>query len=280
MFCPSGHCLCRTIQSESTRIWNDLQDAETLNSPIHEDTVTQTFALTLNRQHGGQNRVHIFGRAEEAKNGSDFLWLFFSADGTRHFRVAVQAKRLYPDGTYNAFKVSQAKSVTSFASSIAAFPIYIFYNSIRFPRRNYSSRSMFRRHFPLHSFETDPARDIGAIYVPAGALRDLSVRKLTPKHIARKFIPLWHPFCNCDFPIPTSPLDDLAERFTYWGETLDRDVPGCRDTDQVLRRWMAGERMTDGQLEDALRVGTEASLDGFLPSFVVGTRLRNRGPSK
>ena len=30
MFCPSGHCLCRTLQSESTRIWNDLQDAETV----------------------------------------------------------------------------------------------------------------------------------------------------------------------------------------------------------------------------------------------------------
>ena len=125
MFCPSGHCLCRTLQSESTRIWNDLQDAETLNSPIHEDTITQMLALNLNRQHGGQNRVHLFGRAEEAQNGSDFLWLFFSSDLARHFRVAVQAKRLYPGGKYGAFKTAQALTMYAYARSISAASVYV-----------------------------------------------------------------------------------------------------------------------------------------------------------
>ena len=104
MFCPSGFCICRTVQLESIRIWNDLQDAETFNSPLHEDSITQTLALSLNRQHGGQNRVHLFNRAEESKNGSDFLWIFFSSDLARLFRVAVQGQTSIPEWQVRGFQ--------------------------------------------------------------------------------------------------------------------------------------------------------------------------------
>ena len=116
MFCPSGHCLCRTVRSESTRIWNDLQDAETLNSLIHEDTITQTFALTLNRQHSDQSRVHVFNRTVEARNGSDFLWFSIDSNRDRFFLAAVQAKRLYRSGKYDAFKKRQVMDIIRYTN--------------------------------------------------------------------------------------------------------------------------------------------------------------------
>ena len=165
MSCPSGHCLCRTVQLESIRIWNDLQDAETLNSPVHEDTITQTFALTLNRQHGGQCRVHLFGLTEESKNGSDFLWVFFSPNLARHFRVAVQAKRLYRNGKYEAFKVAQAQAMDAYARSILAASVYVFYNFMPFRRGYYGFRGR-RRCVDRRMLYFDHGRDLGAIYVP------------------------------------------------------------------------------------------------------------------
>ena len=259
---------------ESIRIWNDLQDAETLNSPVHEDTITQTLALTLNRQHGGQSRVHLFGRTEESKNGSDFLWVFFSPDLVRHFRVAVQAKRLYPSGGYEAFKVAQAQTTDTYARSIFAASVYVFYNFMPFRRGYYSFRGQ-RRCEDRRILDFDHGRDLGAIYVPTEDILKLSDRSLSARHIAGIFLPLWHPFCVCNSSKASSPLDELAERFTYRDETEGRDTPECLDTDPGLRRWMERGRTEEESIEDLFRVSSVHPSEDFTPSFVMGIRLRD-----
>ncbi len=274
MSCPSGHCICRTVQAESVRIWNDLQDAKTLNSPVHEDTITQTLALTLNRQHGGQCRVHLFGRTEESKNGSDFLWVFFSPDLAEHFRVAVQAKRLYPSGRYEAFKVAQAQTMDVYARSILAASVFVLYNFMPF-RRGYYGFGGQRRCVDRRILDFDHGRDLGAIYVPTQDILKVSDRNLSARHIAGIFLPLWYPFCDCDSSKASSPLGELAERFTYWGETEGRDAPECLDTNQGLRRWMEGGRVEEGSIEDLFRVSSVHPSEDFTPSFVMGTRLRD-----
>ena len=55
--------------------------------PYHEDTVTQSMALHLNRWHPGENRVHVFGRIAEEKNGSDFSGFF------DHFPISPEQPR-------------------------------------------------------------------------------------------------------------------------------------------------------------------------------------------
>lgn len=274
MFCPSGHCLCRTVQLESIRIWNDLQDAETLNSPLYEDTITQTFALCLNRQHSGQNRVYLFSRAKEAENGSDFLWLFFSSDLTRHFRVAVQAKRLYPSGIYYAFNGAQAHTMYGYAGSISALPVFVFYNFMPFRRGYYRFRGP-RRYVPRRTLGLDHGRDLGAIYVPADDILRLSVQSLSDKHIAGVFLPLWHPFCVCDSAKAPSPLDQLADRFKHRADSEDHEAVGCLETDQPLRQWMVEGVIGDRTIEDLFRIDRDQPSDGFTPSFVMGTRLEN-----
>ena len=274
MFCPSGFSLCRTLQLESTRIWNDLQDAETFNSPLHEDSITQTLALNFNRQHGGQNRVHLFSRAKESKNGSDFLWLFFSSDLARHFRVAVQAKRLYPSGKYDAFKKAQACTIYDYAQSISAVSVYVFYNFFPFHLGYYAFNG--RRRYAYHDIlGFDHGRDLGAIFVPTEDILKLSTPSLSAKDIAGTFLPLWHPFCGCDQPEARSPLDELAERFTRWGAAEDRDVPVCQETNPQLKRWMEGGRIDEGSLEDLFRMNSVLPYEGFTPSFVMGTRITN-----
>lgn len=275
MYCPSGHCLCRTVQLESIRIWNDLQDAGILESPLHEDTITQTLALSLNRKHGGQNRVHLFSRAEESKNGSDFLWVFFNSDLTRNFRVAVQAKRLYPGGRYEAFELTQARTLDAYARSISAVSVYVFYNFVPFLRGYYAIKGR-RRYVYDGAWCFDRARDLGAIYVPTDDILRLSVSSLSSKNIAGTFRPLWQAFCTCESPKIQSPLDELAERFTPWRDAEERTAPGCQETDQRLRRWMEGGRIEEGTIEDLFAVSSVRPSEGFSPTFIMGTQLTVR----
>lgn len=272
MFCPTGHCLCRTVQSESIRIWNDLQDADKLNSPIHEDTVTQIFALTLNRQHSSQNRVHIFGRKEENKNGSDFLWILFSADLSRNFRLAVQAKRLYQDGKYKVFTNSQVCNIITYAKLIGAVPVYVFYNYWPFRSQYYASIN-HRLYFGPHGLGFDHARDFGAIYVHAEDMQKLSARDLSPKHIVGRFLPLWYPFCYCELSKAPTPLGELAGRFTNWIDSEDGGPPKCQETEQSLKLWMEGRSIEDELLDKMLLLRADQASEAFVPSFILGTRL-------
>lgn len=267
--CPLGHCLCRTVQSESARIWNDLQDAQMLNSPIHEDTITQNFALTLNRQHTGENRVHLFNRAAERQNGSDFLWLFFSGDLSRHFRVAVQAKRLYPDGTYSAFKRAQGEAMQSYAASIAAQPIYLFYN---FQPPGAAPHLRFHQYHRMILMILGGGQDFGATYVPTDLILDITTTSLSFSDIERWHIPLWIPFCNCNSGRPPDPLGGLANSFRGEVETTTRPIVDILETSEELFAWMSGKAAREGMLDEMFSP-EEASSDNFTPSFICGTRL-------
>jgi hypothetical protein len=281
VYCPKGHCLCRTVQSESARIWNDLQDAETYNSPIHEDTITQTFALKMNRQHAAETRVHQFTGAQEKKNGSDFLWLFFNSSYSQHFRVAVQAKRLYPNGKYAAFKQSQATKLVRYASSKQALPIYALYNYSPFFSSILSSniymagakKNVWRRRI-LSGWH--PTVNCGAIYVSANWIINSGKTTLTPRDVLSFFKPLWFPLCTCMSSFTSDPLDVLAASFQQNAGSEDTRNLRPIATSEPLEKWMSGRLTEDSEIEEAFLGEQESTSDpdgAFRPSFVIGMQL-------
>ena len=183
MYCPYGHSLCRTLQGQSRQVWNDLQDAETLGVPYHENTITQLLALHLNRFHPRENQVYIFDQNTEGRNGSDFLWLFFDRNLSLYFPVAVQAKRLYPCGRYKAFKSDQVGKIKRYAHKIDGQAIYLTYN---YPCVSSSLWKVWVNLRPSRSL--DYQRDLGLLYCYANDVENVHDRKLKPADFAHNLL--------------------------------------------------------------------------------------------
>ena len=273
--CPSGHCLCHTIQEESIRIWNDLEDAQKFLSPIHEDTITQTLVLNLNRMHSGHSRVRISTRSEEARNGSDFVWLFFSPDLSKHIRLAVQAKRLYSSGKYEAFKANQANKIQNYAKSIQGTSAYVFYNHTPFLRAyNDKGGGNWYWHRFRYLLGSDCMRHFGSIYVRTEDILNLKGPNLSANEIVNVFCPLWHPFCICDEPKRrVSVLENFAERFNSGSNAAANNTPEILKTSKLARLWMSGERIDEVSIEELLELSEDRYSEGFAPSYILGTRL-------
>ena len=278
MYCPSGHCLCRTMQARSRKIWNDLHDAATLETPYHEDTVTQTLALHLNRHHSRENRVHVFDRTIEGKNGSDFIWLFFSHNKMRYFPVAIQAKRLYADGRYRAFKAHQVKKIRNYASVAGALPVYMTYNyppflhNCRFLPHFWRSGQPFGRAMSLvWPRRLDYQRDLGLLFFHADQVAKVKDGQLDSIGVAKIGFPMWKPFCNCFLSRLGDPLTDLRDGFAAQSEDADSSTLGLRETPAALRSWITGEAVEERVLEREMRVDETTEDDGFYPSFMIGT---------
>jgi len=273
MFCPSGHCLCRTLQGQSTQVWNDLQDAEKYGTPYHEDTVTQSLALHLNRYHPAENRVHIFGRAAKSKNGSDFIWLFFDHSLHRYFPVAVQAKRLYPNGRYDAFKTHQVDKIRSYAAVIGGVPIYLVYHYPKALPGLWKGWHHGRPAWPVRGL--DYPRDLGLVYVHADHVVGIKDGKLVPDDIAPHCFPMWTPFCQCHGIGHSDPLEAFWINLIGLMRASDpRETPdGPAEPHPMLRSWMSGEEVRDEGLMDVLRLYDIVDVQGFSPSFVMGTTI-------
>ena len=273
MYCPSGHCLCRTMQARSRQVWDDLQDAEALGTPYHEDTVTQSLALHLNRYHPGENRVHVFTRSKEGKNGSDFIWIFFDHDLRRYFYIAVQAKRLYKNGRYDAFKVDQVKKIRRYAQVAGALPIYLTYNYPPVLRGLWAEWRQRRRQWPIRAL--DYQRDLGLIYFHVRYAENVQDGQLSANDIAQSGRPMWSVFCTCNSACTGDALKDLREALIAQAD--DADTPGgvLHETPPALRTWKSGETVQEQQLLEPFGLHERAPEHGFSPSFMLGTTLGN-----
>ena len=271
MYCPSGHCLCRTMQARSRQIWDDLQDAEILKSPYHEDTVTQSLALHLNRQHSAENRVHVFGQKTEGKNGSDFIWVFFDRGLNRYFPIAVQAKRLYANGRYRAFKAHQVKKIRRYARVAGALPIYLTYN---YPNIVPGLWTVWRNRRPVWPVGMlDYQRDLGLIYFHADHVAHIADGQLSPSDFARSGLPMWTAFCTCADSCKGDALSDLREALIAQSIDADTSYVGLGETPPLLRSWKSGEEVREEELMEHLYLHETPDEQGFAPSFLLGTTL-------
>ena len=271
MYCPSGHCLCRTMQAKSRQIWDDLHDAEQLGTPYHEDTVTQSLALHLNRHHPAENRVHVFRRATEGKNGSDFIWLFFDRGLTRYFPAAVQAKRLYTSGRYEAFKADQVDRIRQYALIAGALPIYLTYNYPAIAERLWAAWQTRRRRWPVRRL--DYQRDSGLIYCHADRVANVPDGQLSSNHIAQNGFPMWTVFCTCMDTFRGDALGHLHTALVAELEDAETRAEPVQETPPALRSWISGEEVEERVLREHLYFQERVDDEGFAPSFILGTRV-------
>jgi len=281
MFCPNGHCLCRTLQNLSIKTWNDLQDAEQYNSPMYEETITQNLSLELSRQHASQTKVHMFKKHQETLNGSDWIWLFYDKTKRLEFRVIVQAKRLYPSGRYDAFKIGQPDKMLRYAQTVNAVPVYALYNYPKVRRSIYPPQ---RPNWIRSIRGLDHARDYGVSLVHAKLVNALGKDGKNARKMLEHAIPWWLPTCNCGLlKMPNNSLKQFVGNFMFLLSYFERfaDSQELTEMSRATSSWLSGDdESTDGLEQEFLNADVIEETRGdeveFRPSFIMATEVSNR----
>jgi len=265
--CPSGHCLCRTLQEESTTIWRDLGDATSLNSPLHENSITHYLSLNLNRFNAQSVSVHTFKPAAETKNGSDFLWIIRSPDGARRIILAIQAKRIFPNGKYDSFKAHQVDKVIQYAKVIGGFGLYLTYNfDVVSPAANPLWKEWKLRNLVQLCFLP---RDAGLAMIHASDLIDGTNRILSPSIVAQHGFPAWLPFCTCTAAssLGADPLQAVSRTLV---EMSNPDV--LTDAEDFISDWSG----LDADIRKIIEI--EHDEEAYSPDFAVIITLSAAAP--
>ncbi|WP_436947500.1 DUF6615 family protein [Streptomyces sp. SudanB52_2052] len=157
-------------------------------SPASEEEFTKKNLRRFRRLH--EDRVHIreFHRSEEARNGADWEWWFYS--GTRGFGMRVQAKRMKPGGSYQLkYTVRgrlQSELLVEDAQASGCLPAYVFYN-----HRNWTPYSPGHAIFDCPHGSGEQAH-LGCTIVSAHTVRAAILdKKLGPRYAKEQSMP-WH----------------------------------------------------------------------------------------
>ena len=257
------------MQDMSRHVWNDLQDSTIYGTPYHEDTITQSMALQLSRHHPSNNRVHVLGRNAESRNGSDFIWLIFDDSMSHYVVIAIQAKKLFPEGEYTAFKAHQVTKIVNYAGAIGAIPLFLTYNSIPVLQNLKKSWRRQRRRWRISSLEYQ--RDLGLIYFHAQFAKNIKDGKLNARLVSKVGWPMWTLFCNCNQAASGRLLVNLREEVSVLIDGKDDPPSHVRKTTKFLRLWMSGKNVREEGLLEELKMLDVADDEGFVPSFILGS---------
>jgi hypothetical protein len=122
---PHAYALRASLRLEAGRVWREKGDAERIGLQLNEETITETllFRLAKRHRHSGL-RVRAFSKPEEKKSGSDWEWWF--VQGGSGVGLRVQAKRIFPSGTFKSLKAVQTTQLITKAGN--CHPFFVFYN--------------------------------------------------------------------------------------------------------------------------------------------------------
>ena len=118
----------------SSDTWRRLSLAQSLGSRFGEETITDLLVLEmLQSLRSNAFRVDYLNKQQESKWGADLLVWILQQSGDSRF-LAIQAKKLYPSGRYEAINhhmsngVRQIDLLEDFARQYHAIPLYLLYN--------------------------------------------------------------------------------------------------------------------------------------------------------
>jgi hypothetical protein len=94
--------LCETFRYQSGRVWNRMAKAPALGMSLSEETLTETALYEIAVEHEGTRdiRITLATKPAEARHGADWTW--WLVKGRNCLSLRVQAKRLFPNGTYQS----------------------------------------------------------------------------------------------------------------------------------------------------------------------------------
>ena len=266
--------LCKTMKELSQTVSENLQYAEEHNVPYHENTITQSFILKVMRQHNLQSKIHIFSSHEERENGSDFIWLFIDELCQRLIPFAIQAKRLYPNNRYQAFKQDQLHDIINYANQIDGHPIYLTYNSHkRFMQSIPDQKLSFSR---LRNVFSDKS-DFGLFCFHASYACGVNDHVLEPLDFMSRcdsypypcLFPLSKIFCNSNEETSGDIFDNIPKLF----RGTDQPVPEPSTPPDFLCSWFSNGKVDEWDLKEFLRIEAGTNSRSFAPSFVTSTKF-------
>ena len=215
----------------ASQTWHRLHRAHLLRARIGEETLTDLLVLDM-LPHQRMNAFSILHptKRQESRIGADLLVCIRYPSGSGR-RLAVQAKKLYTTGRYDALGhrdasgILQIDKLDKFARNWCAVPVYLLYNHVdRLPCQ--------RRHWNCcRAYDTE---QLGCTLVPSWRIRQAikfrGDRTFSTIHDCKSTRP-WRCVFDCDKPIEQ--VDSLA---------LSQPVPHVSEG-QVLFRQETPERI-------------------------------------
>ncbi len=241
--------------------WRRLGQADLLGARLGEETLTDLLVLDM-LPHRSMNAfsIHHPAKPQESLIGADLLICIRYLGGLGR-RLALQAKKLYPTGRYDALDhkdtsgTRQIDKLDRFARSWGAIPAYLLYNHV----------DPLPFHAPYwYCCRDRVAEQLGCTLVPSWrirqAIRNRGGRTFPSIHGHESSRP-WRCVFDCDKPIEQ--VDELAllklELQTAHGKAVfHRQSPDWLQTDSTA---------FDSLLEIREPVSTE-DLQGLLPHLV------------
>src|ERR1700730_4174070 len=95
--------LCETFRSQSGLVWNRMAKASRVGLALSEETlITETalYEMALAHELDGKIAISLATKPQEARHGADWEWWLINGNMGVSFRV--QAKRLFPNGSYQS----------------------------------------------------------------------------------------------------------------------------------------------------------------------------------
>lgn len=183
----------------SSDTWRRLARAHLLRARLGEETLTDLLVLEmLHYQKSNAFQVIHPTRLRESRWGADLLVWIRGRKGLSQF-LAIQAKKLYPDGHYKALNhhvspgVRQIDLLDAFARQYRAIPLYLLYNY-------FDSGSL--NHY-WHCCRSLDIEQLGCTLVPSWridhAIRRRGQRTFTAIHASSQSRP-WRCAFDCDHP--------------------------------------------------------------------------------
>ncbi|MGW3249358.1 DUF6615 family protein [Streptomyces fungicidicus] len=164
-------------------------------SPASEEEFTKKNLRRFRRLHQDRVQIREFHRPEEAQNGADWEWWFYS--GRRGFGMRVQAKRMKRGGSYQLkYTVRgrlQSDLLVEDAQASGCLPAYVFYN-----HRNWTPHTPGHAVFDCPHGSGEQAH-LGCTIVSAHTVRAAILDPtLGPRYARQQSMP-WHTIL-CDEP--------------------------------------------------------------------------------
>lgn len=200
------------------RTWSTLDLAQQLRTRFGEETLTDLLVLDMLQHRRAKGYwLHQTTRHEEHRWGADLFVIIRHPTG-RSSRLALQAKKLYPDDRYRMLNSvtkseSQLNRLEQFARRYHALPLYLLYNHSKTADRS--------RHW--HCRQSFVKDQLGCTLVPSWHIRRMLWRPPPPRnfdaaHSVRQSRP-WR--CAFDCPCAEGELVQMANRTPY----RDSDAP-------------------------------------------------------
>jgi hypothetical protein len=131
--------LCETFRRQAGSIWNRMSRARSLGMALSEETITESalYEIALVHQTIGDIDITIATKPAESIHGADWEWWFIK--DWRGVSYRVQAKRLFPDGSYRSLlkappnPYDQLDKLIRVAARDGHIPLYCFFNFGQLP---------------------------------------------------------------------------------------------------------------------------------------------------